>query len=257
MTVQMYTDGEGLAPLVNVGTAANSVLSVNGMEAVLKLGVTKGDGKRWSTQDVPFSIVNKTNSKGGSEEPTLAGLIEAVVYYAGKMSRMSDGVGMGLFLKLGKYRDDEKPKNIGTKDKAYGVVHLTNVPESTPCEPIDPDELPVKQINNRVYLPWLNSSISDQDLVQNLGGSFTATADGVEYSLGRIRFSDTDKSAMEASATPIAYGADVKRRKPNQAPILPTNDVSDGIEDFVFGEQYVGLTDGQDDGETIEPPSLN
>lgn len=210
-------------------------------EYTVKLMVKRKDG-RHITQEVPFGI--------GSDDASasLADLDQAASVMAARIAKLSEGVVVGLYKKLGKYRNDEVPEIIDCNNKQYGMLIMSNNPLVE-----DPDfsgTLPRNQKSMKLFVPWLNDTTSRQDMKATLKNP--VTVNGVEYYAGTSRFADELKTEVEVFLTKYVQGVVTKcYNKVATQGYLP-NDTDEGIgTDGIISEGMTSVVAGQDDQESM------
>lgn len=203
-------------------------------EYVVRLGVRRQGNGRVVTKDVPFAL-------GGLATADEAGLHEAAIQMAERIAKLSKGVVMNLFQKLGKYRNDELPEIQKDTAITYGICALTNDERI-----VDPEaDAPRVSKSARVFIPWLHEEVSRQDLKATLTDPVTVGGDDFFFAISR--FQDVEKSAVEGYMLPYSAGTIIKDmdRVPNFA--LTNDDVSLGGSDGIVSEAYATVTPGDDD----------
>ena len=115
MSIQVYNKA-----FINgsTGTAANMVYG----DYQIKLAIRRQGNGKVRTQDVAFGMCGPADGA--------AGLDAAAAIMAEKIAVLSDGVLMGFWKKLGKYRNDEVPKVVHDLRKQYGLIFMSNDPRS-------------------------------------------------------------------------------------------------------------------------------
>lgn len=209
----------------------------------------------YSVRSASFTIVGVSETGlAGREEIAngLMGLMEAGARFASNIAAMSKGVLVGLFMKLGKYRQDEMPINVPTGDNSWGKLVLSNNPnaEYNRDECSSMEEFPMEKASSAVFVPWLRDDISQADLIQSINDfEYNDEASGFTFYLGHNRFKDDNK--VDIVALPTFYCKDIKRsaRSRNLGGLLANNDNQMGIiEDKVLSEEYNTIEGGADDG---------
>jgi hypothetical protein len=221
----------------NTGMFADS----SAMEFILSLSIKTRGGKLRST-DVKYTIV-------GPASATMGTLIEAGFKHGQRLARLSDGVVTGFFAKMGKYRNDEEPKLIQENKKSYAILYLSNNPKVEDENSTLPQPLQVK--TEKVFVPWLNDSVSRQDFKATIAQPIIVEGDS--YSLGITRFGDDMKTYIEAFEMKYFAGCNIKcyTRTNNQelSNLDPSNEFADGW----MSEAHEGVAQGIDDGQTLVP----
>lgn len=218
----------------NTGTTANLQFA----EFVLKLAVLrKGNGKV-KTSETTFAIC-------GPASATALEVEEAATQKAEQIAKLSDGVIMGLFKKMGKYRNDEQPEVVLENKKQYGIVYMSNNPLVE--NPDSSDPLPLKVSSTKLFIPWLADTTSRQDMAETIKNPVEVNA--MDFYMATSRFQDVEKSAIEVY--PTVYLAGVLAKEYTKAPTfqLVNNDVSAGGSDHVASEAFATIIDGDDDQE--------
>ncbi|MBR2705543.1 MAG: hypothetical protein IKE91_08765 [Clostridia bacterium] len=219
---------------------------------------------RYRVRSTTFTIVGKNETATGGRAEIgngMYGLIEAGSRMASLIAKMSKGVIVGFFAKLGKYRQDEMPINVPTGDNSYGTLIYNNSVDSeySSDECGRNAELPATPASTAIRIPWLRDDISRQDIKNNLddwryddtgtGGS------GFVFQVGQVKFKDDNKVDLVAIPTTGLHSIKVAERSYNLGQLLVNNDSQRGIiDDKVLSEKQSGWDSesGQDDGE-IQP----
>lgn len=223
---------------------------------------------RYRVRSMTFTIVGNNDSfTGGRAEigNAMYGLMEAGSRLASLIAKMSKGVIVGFFAKLGKYRQDEMPINVPTGDNSYGTLIYNNSVDSEYAsnECGRNAELPATPASTAIRIPWLRDDISRQDIKQNLDDwKFQDEGNdgsGFIFSIGQVKFKDDNKVELVAIPTTGLHSIKVAERSYNLGQLLVNNDASQGIiTDKVLSEKESGWDSsaGEDDGE-IQPDVNN
>lgn len=229
MSIQVYnkalTNG-------NTGTASNLIYG----DFIVKLAIRRQGNGKVVVREVPFGMC-------GASTGTKVDLQEAAVKMAEKIAKLSDGVVMGLFEKLGKYRNDENPAMVHDLRKQYGVIFMSNNQLAENPAALGP--YPLKTVTSKVFVPWLADDVSRQDMIATLKEPITVNT--VDYMFGYSRFANSDKTSIEVF--PMQYNAGCQTKEFNKIASfeLVNNDVSSGISDNVMSEENATIVDGDDD----------
>lgn len=221
----------------NTGVAGEA----SAMEFVLTLAI-KTRGGKLKSQDVKYTIV-------GDGTATMSELLSAGAEHGLRVAKMSDGVVLGFYAKMGKYRNDEEPPLIQETKKSYAVLYLSNNPKVSNPDSTDP--LPLQVKTEKVYVPWLNDSVSRQDFKATIEQPIVVN--GKNFSLGITRFGDDMKTFMEAFPMVHFAGCNIKCYTKNAQFQLVNNDIDASIDDGHMSEKYHSVTQGIDDGQTLLP----
>lgn len=219
---------------------------------------------RYRVRSTTYTIVGKKDA-GISGRADIGngmyGLIEAGSRLASLIAKMSKGVIVGFFAKLGKYRQDEMPINVPVGDNSYGTLVYNNSVDSEYAsdECGRNAELPATPASTAIKIPWLRDDISRQDIKTNLDDwSFDDTGDngsGFVFKVGQVKFKDENKVELVAIPTTGLHSIKVAERSYNLGQLLVNNDSARGIlTDKVLSEKESGWDSeaGDDDGE-IQP----
>lgn len=222
---------------VNMIDAHDGTGVVKGSEFLCRLGIQDKTSGRVRTKDFTFGIVTT------DEAAPVADIQEAAYIFAGRVAKLSFGVIMALYEKLGKYRNDEAPGEIWTSKKQYGVLIQSNDPKSE--NPASSEPRPYRQMSTSVLVPYLRDDVSQQDMVATLKQTITVNTN--QFNLGTMRFHDEDKDSFMAAETPYNAGVSVKfyNRAPNFE-LINTDAVEGGTDNEVSGAPS-SIVPGDDD----------
>lgn len=224
---------------------------------------------RYRVRSTTFTIVGK-NDNGASGRSQIGnglyGLIEAGSRLASLIAKMSKGVIVGFFAKLGKYRQDEMPINVPVGDNSFGTLVYNNSVDSeySSSECDRNAELPATPASTAIRIPWLRDDISRQDIKKNLDDwAFDDSGNdgsGFVFKVGQVKFKDDNKVDLVAIPTTGLHSIKVAERSYNLGQLLVNNDSARGIiTDKVLSEKESGWDSesGDDDGEIQPDTSSN
>lgn len=219
---------------INNGTAGAGVNTLG--EFILRLAIQlKGNG-RVITKDVTYMVV-------GPPTATAADVEEAGMIYGGRIAKMSGGVVMGFFKKLGKYRNDEAPKQVAGLKKEYGVIFMSNNPKAEDADSSDP--LPWETKTAKLFIPWIEEDVSRQDMRETIKAA--VTTGGLTFNLGTSRFATEDKDTITAYPMEYVAGLTVKEYGKAVTFELTNTDAAEGGSDFLLSEAPSSIVEGDDD----------
>lgn len=252
----------------STGTLEN-LASKLGMAMEFQANIKVLSGRdRYRVRSVTFTIVGK-NANGVSGRADIGngmfGLMEAGARLASLIAKMSKGVLVGFFAKLGKYRQDEMPINVPSGDNSYATLVYNNSVDSeySSDECSRNSELPATPASTAIRIPWLRDDISRQDIKTNLDNwtfdDSGTDGSGFVFQVGQVKFKDDNKIDLIAIPTTGLHSIKVAERSYNLGQLLVNNDTQRGIiDDKVLSEKESGWDSeaGDDDGE-LQPDSSN
>lgn len=240
--------------------------SKNGMamEFQLNLKILSGRDK-YKIRACYFTLVGQnesidTNTVGTPEQIAkgLYGLMEAGARLASDIAFISKGVIVGLFCKIGKYRQDEMPMNVPTGDNSYAsLVYDNQIAHEYGSQECDRNsELPVNPASTSVRVPWLRDDLSRQDVLKTFGDwSYTDSFSGFMITIGQVKFRNEQQTELIALPTSNLRKIKVAETSRPLGRLLSNNDASLGImSDKVESELYNNFQEGTDDDSSNEEP---
>lgn len=241
-----------------VGQVEN-LTTKNGIAMEFQANIKVLSGKdRYKIRSATFTIVGdnssiNTNTSGTKDQigKALYGVIEAGSRLASDIAYMSKGVIVGLFAKLGKYRQDEMPINVPTGDNSWATAIFDNQPahEYGSSECGRNNALPVTPASTAIRIPWYRDDFSRQDLLATIDSWNYSDADsGFDFTIGSVKFRNEQQT--ELIAYPCSNLRDLKAGQKSKplGRLLNNNDVSLGImSDHVDSEAFNTFTEGTDD----------
>lgn len=254
INVKQLTDS---VPLIDGGlnavtneAVANTGRTVKAADFVLVLGLKKG--KRFTTRQCQFSCICRPGT-GENAEPNLEKLINGASIIASNIATLTKGVIFGLFMKMGKYRNDEVPDSIYKGQLSNVVIDIDNVDvEVDYCGNPTSGIMPKRRVSQRLYIPFVGNDVSLQTCEQSLNKDYES-GDCV-VTLGVTRFvQGGDKTEVEAYRTGhISYSRYKKMDKIELIEFL-NNDARLGDGDYIVSEKYNTATIAQQS--FPEPPT--
>lgn len=230
----MSITGYGV-PLINGNTGVAGSLLYG--DYVLKLAAKRKDGKIIARQ-VMFGM------SGPASTGSVAELDQAASVMAGRIAKLSEGVVLGLFKKLGKYRNDEQPTTLACKSSQWGSVIASNDQRVENDDALGPYPLQAK--SHKVFVPWLDDKTSRQDM--KLTVKAPVTIDSVDYTLATSRFTDSQKSAIEVFPLQYVQGVNTKCYNTVANFDLVLTDTDEGFgSDNQLSEVNTSIVSGSDD----------
>lgn len=195
----------------------------------------------------------ETNTVGTHEQIAngLYALMEAGTRLASDIAYVSKGVIVGLFVKLGKYRQDEMPINVPTGDNSYAVAIFDNQPGHEYGSPeCDRNEvLPVNPASSSIRIPWLRDDLSRQDVKKTLDDfSYTDSTSGFIVTVGQVKFRNEAQTELIALPTNNLRKLKVAEMTRPLGAVKALNDQGLGImSDKVESEKFNTFVEGVDD----------
>lgn len=235
-----------LEPLTKTGMA---------MEFQANIKVLSGRDK-YLIRNTQFTIVGCKDDNSAITDADipagLYGLIEAGTRYASNIAKMSKGVLVGFFAKLGKYRQDEMPISVATGDNSWATMILNNSVTSglRENECTRNSELPAQPATTSIRIPWFRDDVSRQDLMSDLDNwEYVDSGSGMTFEVGQVKFKDDNRVDMVALPTASVHSIKAGERSKSLGTLLINNDSALGIKsDKVLSEAYSSFDDlGVDD----------
>lgn len=194
-TVPLVDGGLNVA---NNQAVQNTGRQVKGAEFVLTLGIR--NGRKFITRNVTFSCV----ARGRNTETTvtLDNLLNGASIIASNIAAMSRGTIFGLFMKCGKYRNDENTPNYQSVPKLGASLRFDNIDVTlNECGNPVSGISPLRTVSQNLYIPFLSSDISLATIEQTLSTP-VSVSDNVDVALGVTRFDlDGEKESISAYQT--------------------------------------------------------
>lgn len=204
-----YYDADG--KISTTGALAKTAMA---MEFNVRLMCSIG-GDRTAVRNVQFTVVgvkegdDTLDGDAGAVGLNLHHMLDAGARVASNIAKVSKGVVSGFFAKLGKFRADEIPQTVAVGDNSLATIDLSNnANDEYGADPCKKDkQYPLIDASSRIYIPWLRDDVSRQDLVQHFG-NWSYVANGLTFSLGQVKFADSNK--IDMICEPTQYVRNIK-----------------------------------------------
>lgn len=204
-------------------------------EFVLTLGIR--NGKSFKTNQVNFSVIAFPTAAQGVV--TLDELIKGASIIASNIAAVSRGAVFGFYMKIGKYRNDEKTPNLSEKGLHTAYLRFDNVDVLLDsCGVPTSGIAPQRTVSQNIRIPYVGDNISLASLDATLR-QLINVSENTNCSLGVSRFdTDGEKDTISAYQTiHKTYGKILELDKVGVISYL-NNDQTIGDSDYIVSEEY-------------------